>query len=181
MGLYDTVIWFGDDQGRGLSCPEGHSIRTLQTKDFDSGMETYYVHAGLLYRDTGVDHERDAVELNADTLALCQSRRAERVRERWYGDNLVTIYAHCEACRPVCTEGRAFDLVDTHYPWCEWTALFNEDGQLTRIKISRVETREMVRAKLRAEGIITLPDDDRIVQKVFAEQLERRGRRGLTD
>ena len=170
MGMYDTILFYGDDA---LLCPAGHALHDLQTKDLECTMAQYVVHRARLYR-AGTRSD-ETVQLGEDgKLILSAQRTADPVALTAE----VTAYTFCDSCRPVLflrdRQSLWGDYVDERRPWCEWRLVFVA-GALERRDAVRVETREVVGQELRKEGLEVLDDEDRLARLHF-NRLERRDR-----
>ncbi len=170
MGMYDTILFHGDDA---LRCPAGHALHDLQTKDLECAMAEYVVHRARLYRPGRTSDE--TVQLAEDgKLILSAQRTADPVALTAE----VTAYAFCDHCRPVLflrdDTSPWGDYVQERRPWCEWRLVFVA-GALERRDAIRVETREVLAEQLRKEGLEVLDDSDRLARLHF-NRLEDRHR-----
>jgi hypothetical protein len=79
----------------------------------------------------------------------------------------VGVYTYCPQCTPVYFEGEARgwrgDLSHMS-PRCQWLIVLDR-GSVTAVHQNGCETREQTRQKLRENGQVPIPDDDRAVKK----------------
>jgi hypothetical protein len=154
VGLSDDVVLLDGN----ASCPEGHVIGRVQTKDLDRSMSTYVLAGGVLrqaIQDTEDEGERWRVE---DDVAI----REERFRtEVVPGPRTLRGYASCERCAPILvrTDGRGvFDLVDERRPFVDFEIVLGS-GAPTRIVRTSGTREEQVKDML-ARGLHVLRDDE---------------------
>ena len=154
MGLVDDILLLDGS----ASCPAGHRITKLQTKDFDPSMSTYLLTGGALLHaiaDTSERSERWRVE---DGVA---SREDRFSTEPVPGPRTVRAYGYCERCPPVLvrTDGRGlFDLVDERELFVDFEIVLRprEPPQLVRTS----GTREDQVKDMLARGLHVLRDDE---------------------
>ena len=174
MGMFDTIRFFGAPS---LTCPAGHDVDELQTKDLECVMATYVVRDGRLFH---VRH--DDTETIEETPAGQVVVVSRRVAEAMSLTSAVDAYSHCDTCRPVLyldgLRSAWGDSVSERFPWCEWRLVFSS-GRLEQVEAERVETRDDVRRKLLAEGLEVLDDDERLARKHFQRREEKGSERSL--
>lgn len=179
MGMYDTIEVL--DDARELCCPQGHALRSFQTKDLDDpSMSTYLVHEGKLYlastrEDRASDHD------DADQWHV---REGEAVHEHRYvlreilGPRTVRAYSSCRSCTPVLVRtsgvGVFGDFVGEHALFVDFALTFRRGEPMQVERISG--TREDLAKELRESGHYVLSDDHplamahREIQKAHAER-----------
>ncbi len=168
MGMYDTVLFYGDDA---LRCPAGHPLRDLQTKDLECELATYVGHCARLYR-AGKTSDETARPREDGKLILSTQRIADPLALTAE----VTAYTFCDHCRPVLylrdDKSPWGDYVQERRPWCEWRLVFVA-GALERREPVRIETRELVAEELRKEGLEVLDDTGRLARLHFSRRENR--------
>jgi hypothetical protein len=162
MGLYDTLVLLDDLEA--AACPEGHGMRSVQTKDLDDpSMSTYLVRCGRLYLATPRHGEVDddeasswRIEGNAAVrehhFKLTEVRRERSVR----------VYGHCRECEPVLvrTDRATFlgDIVNEHALFVDLTLTFRRGEP---IQVQRTSgTRAVLKTDLRSRGLHVLDDGE---------------------
>jgi hypothetical protein len=179
MGMFDTVLVV--DELRELSCPHGHELRSLQTKDIDEpSMSTYLVHHARLYRAEASDGWSDA----GGEIAKWRIEGDRAVREQRHSLSEVRtplsiqVYGTCEACEPVlvrlASPGLFGDLVNEHALFVDFRLTFRGGEP---IQIERTSgTRDDLKRELGMRGVYVLRDDEplAVAHREFAAA--RRGR-----
>jgi len=180
--MYDTLLVLDDVAA--LCCPEGHPLRSFQTKDLDEpSMSTYLVHGSRLYRATG----RDAA-WGAEDAAGWRVLGTQAILERRYDlqtlpdPRRLNVYDHCGACQPVLVRmdhpGAFGDLVNEHQLFVDFTLTFQsgEPLQVERTSGSRAD----LEAELARRGVYVLKNDDAlaVAHREIAKARQRTAVRG---
>jgi hypothetical protein len=145
MGMFDTVIVV--DELPGLSCPEGHVLRSFQTKDLDQpSMATYLLHGGSLFLAASDEKWSDYDEAIGWRIDGAQATREHRYELREVSaKRTVRVYAHCRECEPVLvrTEHATClgDIVREHKLFVDFTLRFRpgEPVQFERTSGTRAD------------------------------------------
>lgn len=179
MGMFDTVLVV--DELRELSCPHGHPLRSLQTKDIDEpSMSTYLVHDARLYRAeasgwSDADGELTNWKIEGDLAVREQRHSLSAVRTPLS----IQGYGTCGACEPVlvrlASPGLFGDLVNEHALFVDFRLTFRGGEP---IHVERTSgTRDDLKRELGARGVYVLRDDEPLA--VAHRELTRaRGGRG---
>ena len=159
--MFDHVTMLGADAAR-VPCGQGHAQAGFQTKDFDPGMDEYFVFEGRLYKKLRREERSLMPSLERGRLVLLRQSHAEPVQ--FTGG--VVVYNHCDACEPVYCEGHGDwnGGIDERGIWLEYELAFTE-GRLTKVTPLKVTSRDGLRLQLVKEGQPVLPDDDRVVRR----------------
>jgi hypothetical protein len=178
MGMYDTIVLLEDPQA--VACPEGHLLRSLQTKELDAAcMNTYLLRSGRLYR-AGLRHaERfdEGASWRIDGDAAVQESRypLTELAGAWS----VRAYATCYECEPILVRAHGLtwhgDLVSEHRIFVEFVLTLRPGEPL---QVERTTgTRDDLEADLRARGLYVLGEDDPLaVAHRALQQAQRRHR-----
>ncbi len=173
MGMFDDVIFLDPTGSRDIpTCPAGHTVKDLQTKDFDCSMSQYYIRSGFLYKSDRDAERNEEFQLIDSTLVVKNAVRAPR--EDYTGE--VFAYSSCGVCRPILFLSNRDsvsvnwgDAVLERFPRQGFRIKF-EHGKLIEIK-SECQTREDVREILIKDDLVRdllLEDTDRVAIRHFA-------------
>jgi hypothetical protein len=161
--MYDNVLVLDDPEA--LCCPEGHPLRSLQTKDFEEpSLATYLLSGGRLYCAIGTG-TRSSRGTETERWHVSGTRA---VRESCYelrevpGPRRIRVCDLCEECAPVLvrTDHRRYpgDLVSEHPIFVDFTLTFRPGEPL---QIERTTgTREAFKRDLAARGLYVLEDNE---------------------
>jgi hypothetical protein len=179
MGMFDTVVIL--DGARGFRCPNGHVLRSFQTKALDDpSMSTYLVHEGRLYLAAG-ERTSDSDEAGGWRL---EGMRA--VREHHYTlsqvqpPRAVRVYGHCDECDPVLVRtdrpGLFGDIVSEHSLFVDFNLTFRPGEPLQVERTSG--TRDELKDELRRRGVYVLDEDEplALAHREIKRARERAGR-----
>ncbi len=171
MGMFDSIYVYGADRER-LPCAVGHLLDSeWQTKDLDESMNTYLIHNNILWIkershvEGVIDGEFEVIKIPLRLTDLTDTLR---------------IYTSCEVCDPVVFDRQTAGWggrVDERKPWIEYIVQFNR-GIVVDIQPVKLETREIIKDRLRKEGLLVLDDDDRIAKKTIEDHHKRRTQHG---
>lgn len=179
MGMFDTVLVV--DELPELSCPHGHALRSLQTKDVDEpSMTTYLVHHARLYRAEVSGWWSDA----DGELANWRIEGNRAVREQRHSLSEVRTplsiqgYGTCGVCEPVlvrlASPGLFGDLVNEHALFVDFRLTFRGGEP---IQIERTSgTRDELKSELGTRGVYVLRDDEPLALAHRELAAARRGR-----
>jgi hypothetical protein len=183
MGMYDTLLVL-DDVAE-LRCPEGHRLRSFQTKDLDEpSMSTYLVSSGRLYRAAG----RNAWSGAGEQAAGWRLEGKQAIFEQRFdlqalpGPRRVNAYDHCGACEPVLVRtdhpGAFGDLVNEHNVFVDFTLTFRVGEPLQVERTSG--TRDELKAELARRGVWVLNEEDAlaVAHREIQKARQRSGLRG---
>lgn len=174
MGMFDTIFVLDE---RTLVCPEGHALRSFQTKDLEKpSMRTYLLQGDNLYL---ASPEPRADE---DDVALwhIEGTRAWQVREHQLREVLpprsVLIYTTCGWCEPVLVRSDIpdvwGDIVREHGVFVDFRLTFRVSEPISIERESG--SREQLQNELRARGVFVLLDDDPLAVAHKTLKLARR-------
>jgi hypothetical protein len=177
MGMFDTIFILDTP---GLRCPEGHTLRSFQTKDLaQPAMSTYLMHVGQLYLATAEPHadDADATGWRIDAGRAIHERRYELCDVR--PPRTLRIYTSCSACEPVLVRSDApdvwGDIVREHALFVDFTVTLRpgEAAQIERTSGTRGELKH----ELRKSGVFVLEDDDSlaVAHRTLRQARERVG------
>ena len=163
MGMYDTVNIVPPDKR--FTCPEGHFLTEFQTKDAENALDTYYLVEDALFV---LRHEYErpghVISRQDEGLVLVTKKPLHKVT---LTSNLLRIYTSCKQCIPVLVAYSRHDVsIAERYPWIEFHVPFR-DGVVTDVTSITWETRAELSAKLQAEGVRVLADDDWLAKEHF--------------
>lgn len=154
MGLIDEIVILDP----GISCPDGHAIAQLQTKDFDPSMSTYVLTGGMLLHAIRDDQEESGRWRVADGVAIREYRYAT---EAVPAPRTIRAYGSCDRCAPILvrTNGRGlFGIVDEHRIDVDFDLVLRPDAPTQIVRTSG--TREEQAKELLARGLYVLRDEE---------------------
>lgn len=162
MGMYDTIVLL--DSPPAFTCPEGHALRSFQTKDLaDPSMTTYLVHGGRLYRADVDELRQDGDEVEHWRVEPGRAIREQRyILQEVLPPRPLRIYGHCDECEPILvrTDRPSVwgDIVSEHNVFVDFRVTFRPAEPL---QIERESgTREALKQELRARGLFVLEDTE---------------------
>jgi hypothetical protein len=160
MGLYDTVLLV--DEKTTATCPHGHRLRSLQTKDLGASMSTYVVLGDRLFLASSRRWLPD------DDWAAWRIEGNEAVREQRYALEefarrmAIRVYGSCDGCEPVLVRTDASDvwgdIVHEHTLVVDFELTFRPGEPVAVERLTG--TREDMRAELRSRGLHVLAEDE---------------------
>jgi hypothetical protein len=157
MGLIDTIHVL--DTTVDVTCPHGHRITTLQTKDLDPSMDAYLICSGRLYRVDRTAEDADTGRWRIEGSIAIREYRAPV--EEIATTRSVHAYATCSECEPILVRNDALldwhDLVNEHRLFVDVEFRFRpgEPVQVTRTS----GTLDELRNDLVARGQAVLDDE----------------------
>jgi len=161
MGMFDTIVFLD----KPLSCPEGHSLGSFQTKSFpDPSMSTYLIDRGRLFcavrHSWGGEEDEQATWRISGDEAIHETRY--RLEEVVSPPGEVLAYSYCRTCKPLLVRvdpPRSWgDLVQEHWLPVDFSLQFPR-GEPMRVK--RVSgDRKALLEELRRSGLRVLEDND---------------------
>jgi hypothetical protein len=183
MGMFDSVFIV---DAPWLLCPEGHALRSFQTKDLaQPSMNTYLLCQGrlcLARAEPGADDE-DSLGWRIQGDRAIHERRYQLQEVR--PEQALHIYATCTECEPVLVRSAATDIwgdiVREHALFVDFRLTFRA-GEPPRIE-RQSGSREQLKNELRARGVFVLGDADplavahRTLKKAREQHGEREGER----
>ena len=183
MGMFDTLLVL--DDAAELRCPEGHRLRSFQTKDLDEpSMSTYLVSSGRLYRAA----DRDGWSGAGEEAAGWRIEGKQAISEQRFdlqalpGPRRVNAYGQCSVCDPVLVRtdhpGVFGDLVNEHKMFVDFTLTFRVGEPLQVERTSG--TRDELKADLARRGVCVLNEDDAlaVAHREIEKARQRSGLRG---
>jgi hypothetical protein len=161
MGLSDTVLLLDDTV---TACPQGHRLRSFQTKDFDDpSMSTYVVHAGRLHLASPCHRGFDEADSGKWRIEGNEAVREERYALKPVADRtVIRVYSQCDQCAPILVRTDAAhvfgDFVSEYALFVDFRLTFRPGEPVSVERLTG--TREDMRADLRERGLYVLSEDE---------------------